>query len=451
MRSAQSVAVRLISALAVAVGVVATPAGAGPVPAPVCSWPFAQSGETPNVMAPHPETGYWFLRYSAIPGSGLVIRGSYAQSRYFSFVAHDESLTALQGINDTRIEPDPGSHNPFMARGNGPTNYTVRVDFDPPPAQHAANTLYAGHTLEGYPNPGGYLIYRVFLPHDREDPTGGVPLPEVILELPGGSTELSFSSCPPVPPTGAQRPINDSVEQASRPSPLAGFPPPTNRVRYPPKFEVIYNGQVLDAALSQILPEQVYDPLPHRPGTTYGNTDVKYVILLTHREHGEVIVFRAKAPSYLDMRAGELATARKQVRLWNACTAGSPQDGGFFGLDCIDDEEATLTLVSPRRAVTPHAWDTRGEATFVVSDPEHKPARNMAEANWLPSGPFAETMIFYRFMLPHPRFAEHPGNVPEGTDPAEVMGEYFPEAAYCSTETFDQGGADACFAEQEAR
>ncbi|MDV6013974.1 hypothetical protein [Haloechinothrix sp. LS1_15] len=406
---------------------------------------------TPNVMAPHPDTGYWFLRYQSVPEGRLVIRGEYAQARYFSFVVHDESVTALHGLNDSRILPDEGSVNPFTSRRQGDHDYTLYVDFGPEPDEPEPNTLYAGETLEGHPNPGGYLVYRVFLPHDRSDPQGGVPQPEVALELPGGEVELSFDSCPPFPPTGAQQPVNELVAGSGRPTALAGVPPPTNRVTYPPRFEVIHNGQVLEAALSQVLPEELFERLPQREGTTYGNTDVSYVVLLTHRSHGEVITFRARSPSFTDLAGGEHATARKQVRLWNACTSGSPQEGGFYSLDCVDDEEAALTPIAPRRAVTPDAWDTAAEATFVVSDPEHKPAAHMDDVNWLPRGPFAETMVFYRFMLPHPDFDRHPGNVDEGTDPAEVMGDYFPEAAYCSTETFESGGADACFAEQEQR
>ncbi|MBA0125800.1 hypothetical protein H0B56_09630 [Haloechinothrix sp. YIM 98757] len=422
-------------------------AGAAEVSTPLCGWPIAQTGMTPNVMAPHPDTGYWFLRYSAVPEGRLAIRGSYARARYFSFVVHDETVTALDGINDSRIAPDDGSVNPFLTRRPGDTDYTVYIDFGPEPPDPEPNTLYAGETLEGEPNPGGYLVYRVFLPHDRSDPAGGVPLPEVTLELPGGDAELTFDSCPPFPPTGAQRPLNELVAGASRPAAIAGVPPPTNRVTYPPEFEVIHNGQVLQAALSQVLPEPIYALLPERKGTTYGNTDVAYVVLLTHRQYGDLVVFRAHSPSHTDLRGGELATARKQVRLWNACTSGSPQEGGFYSLDCIDDEEAALTPRPPRGAVTPDAWETGAGATFVVSDPEHRPTEHMSDVNWLPRGPFAETMVFYRFMLPHPDFEQHPGNVDEGTDPEEVMGDYFPEATYCSTETFNEGGADACFAE----
>jgi hypothetical protein len=46
--------------------------------------------------------------------------------------------------------------------------------------------------------------------------------------------------------------------------------------------------------------------------------------------------------------------------------------------------------------------------------------------------------------LPHVSFTEAPQNVPRGTDPAPIMGSYFPTAAYCSQTTFESGGADAC-------
>ncbi len=41
-------------------------------------------------------------------------------------------------------------------------------------------------------------------------------------------------------------------------------------------------------------------------------------------------------------------------------------------------------------------------------------------------------------------FAEAIQNVPEGMPAPDVMGDYFPQVRYCSTETFESGGAGAC-------
>ncbi len=56
-------------------------------------------------------------------------------------------------------------------------------------------------------------------------------------------------------------------------------------------------------------------------------------------------------------------------------------------------------------------------------------------------------------MLPSDEFFDQSvWAVPERTPGAaeEIMGPYFPQTVYCDTATFEQGGADACFAPGEA-
>ncbi|HEX2239644.1 MAG TPA: hypothetical protein VHJ82_00660 [Actinomycetota bacterium] len=65
--------------------------------------------------------------------------------------------------------------------------------------------------------------------------------------------------------------------------------------------------------------------------------------------------------------------------------------------------------------------------------------------NWLPwGGAYYDGVVIYRHMLPAPRFRQAIQNVPEGTPPEKVLGDYFPRAAYCDAATFEQGGAAAC-------
>ena len=91
--------------------------------------------------------------------------------------------------------------------------------------------------------------------------------------------------------------------------------------------------------------------------------------------------------------------------------------------------------------------DKKGYATFVISDPQDRP-RNATRArgvNWLPwGGAYYDAVVIYRHMLPSGSFTQAIQNVPEGKDPAKIMGAYFPQGAYCPAPRFESGGWRAC-------
>src|SRR5581483_7732809 len=140
-------------------------------------------------------------------------------------------------VNDIHIAPDAGSANPFTAGAARNTavadrHYTVFVDFGPKPATPAPNTVYTGSGQNGTPNLAGTLIYRIYLPDQGQDFTGGVGLPTVTLEPTGAHAGPSASS----PCTGASAPplpvgINSVLQTTNgipglESHPLTGANPP---------------------------------------------------------------------------------------------------------------------------------------------------------------------------------------------------------------------------------
>lgn len=195
---------RWLSCVAIAMSVTmlgsgfAAPSAAAPV---ACDWPVSVGYDGVNAMAPDTQAAYWILEYESVPGGRLRIDGWYPEARYFSLIVQDVTAITLGSLRDNGIGPDPGSENPFAGpvRASTGRQYTAVIDFSAPPpdGNGAPNTLYVGQTYEGEPNPGGTLLYRVYVPTDQDDPKGGVPLPDVSLEAAGRSVDLELRQCQP--------------------------------------------------------------------------------------------------------------------------------------------------------------------------------------------------------------------------------------------------------------
>ncbi len=388
-----------------------------------CSWPLKFDTDTLNAAFPDRNATYWLTRFEAIPATRLVLRGTYPQARYISFHAYDEAQHPVDSLADVDLDPDPGSGNPFRAAGASGT-YTAFIEFTPKPATPARNTLYAGQTTDGSPNPSGFVIYRVYVADDAGDPAGSEPLPDVSLQTPGG--EVAFARCEPQPPsTGGA--INEALKTATYPDDAprsVPFPP----AQFPPKFLRFYSTE--DAVLDRFPPNPVFPLVPRSPGGFLSNQHIAYLYVNLSRQYGDVFVFRAKAPAAPDTRSGDDVTQPSDARYWSLC------QNEFVTqrfVDCVADFE------TPR--------DADGWFTTVVSDVADRPA-NATAANgvsWLPwGGAYYDALVIYRHMLPATTFGQAIQRVPKGVDPATVMGGYYPRGAYCSTTAFEAGGWQAC-------
>jgi hypothetical protein len=275
---------------------------------------------------------------------------------------------------------------------------------------------------EGTPNPAGVIIYRVYVPTDPGDPAGGVGLPDVTLVGPEDAFSLPFSQCE-IEPLELGLGVNELERQSSFPDALprlGGLPGTTD----PPGFSRFYGTDRL--FWSRVPPNPLTDPLPRTSGGFLSNEHVAYMTSRLSRSFGDLVVMRITPPTFPDTREGETPAADTQLRYWSICQNGFATQRVVA---CLTDHEA---ITGPD-----------GKVVVAISDPADRP--DVAGINWLPWGGLQyDGLIIYRHMLPSPGFAQAIQNVEEFTDPVSTMGEYMPEARYCSRVAFEVGGWDAC-------
>jgi hypothetical protein len=374
-----------------------------------CAWGAKSDPDVVNAAYPDTSANYWSYQYKAVPGTELVIHGSYPHARYFSFHVYQPNAVPIDSIYDMQIRPDAGSANRFTgpAAATAGGSYTVTVLFGPKPAHPAANTLYAGQTqIDGSPNPGGVLMMRTYLPADPTSPQGSVPLPTVTWRTTGGNVLDAASSCSSDLPS-----TNGLVAQElnSQSFPIEQDSPGAAAITWSRAGSSPYVG-------------------------AFGNQQNAYLTATISRANGDLVVVHGRAPTFPNARAGEPVYAPAQLRYWSICE----NSVSTRVISCVPDQDAPLV---------------NGYYTYVISDPSVRPA-NATTANgvaWLPWGSIdAGAAIILRNMVPGPGFAQAAQNVPSSGGPGapQVMGAYYPAAVYCSPATFAAGGWQACFGKQ---
>lgn len=424
-----------------------------------CSWMAVSDIETTNVAFPDAGARYWLALVPNIPGTRLRIDGRYPDARYFSFNVYDPLLRPIDAIADVEIAPDEAGRNPFRTPDAEPgAGYTAFVEFSGRPEQPASNSIYSGEADlgPGLPNPLTGMLYRTYVPADFADFKGGVGLPQLALETTDGSNELlPLGDCEEAPLPNAFGlfpgvPLNELVVGADYPEavdqalglnlPLATHPPSTRVFYGLPDTALAILGNLLPAELplADALPEQTAGG-----GGFLSNVHNAYTSTGFDRAFGDIYLLRARAPTFPGDARAAASGARPDLRYWSVC---QNEFATQRFVDCVIDRDAPL--------------DDAGFFTVAVSDAADRPVNAVADADiaWLPwGGIYKDGILIYRHMLPADDFAEAIHNVPRGTDPEAVMGDYFPQATYCSRETFEAAGGDAaeifaaCAAEQAER
>lgn len=437
-----------------------------------CAWPIELSPEGyGNVVAPDEQARYWVAPFDPSYDT-MKIEGAYPNARYFSFVVYDSaenwSPVAAEGHKyDAILEPDaPGksSYTLCVTRAGAQCSNTIAINKHP---AWVAMRIYV-------PGADKKLSGRALM--------GGQPLPKITLSGSGGSQTLE--ACP----------LTKQVSANDTPPPVG--PVPSSPVYYYDKS--VNKLDAIRAFLAILFPPSppyfdIYTPAdwykssadrlwfaaPKEPPIgLLPNPDNKYIAMQPGPyQPGRVIVIHAKAPSFPDNYQGSGKPPRgfgkPDVRYWSLCN----NDAAF-------PVPAVRCLADDQMAITPD-----GYYTVVVSDDLLRPDWLPPNVNWLPWGDEQyPKLIFLRNMIPVernntnytqaevpfpyaiqwvvegcPSNCKHPNAVinftlpyvPQRADFAgagpyaqQIMGDYYPVAAWCPKSAFVHGGLQACLGRQ---
>lgn len=389
-----------------------------------CFWSLPPKGDVNNGLSQDQNARYWLGEFALPPGASLVFRGRFPHGRFMSFTAYDSRFAIAGYLLDTQLAPRPGATNPFVpgadrrARKRG---YDARLVPGVAPSEPEPNTLYAADGDR--PLYSGYLIYRHYLPDRGRDSTGGVGLPEVGVELPGGHVVAGSEACRYFEALPSDVPHQIPPETSG----------PTAPVQYPglnpPRWFVFKN--LGSAGGGRYAPGTPLEgvPRPESDASYLTSPGQAYIFTETNRAYGRVLAISfPRAPTTPSTQRRQRRFGTGQLRYWSLCQT-DPSTTTYIA--CLADENVRRTR--------------RGGARFVISLPEDRPrnARRACGVNWLPWGPSQHGEILLRNMLPHSGFANAIQAVPEDGDIAAAMGSYFPRARYRSTAEFERSGCRA--------
>jgi hypothetical protein len=354
--------------------------------------------------------GYWQMLLSpSFPvGTRFRLEGQYPDARYFSYQLYAGNVTNLAQFTDYQIVPDPGNLSPFT----GPTtlnrsilfggHYTIYLVFGPKPANPAPNTAYIDKSQFTSKQQAvfGYRIYNNFDGLTVAQ-TGGVPLPTVVEETSNGDVPLANIQTPALCNLGLNGRNNERLLVASLLDRFQALPQHPNPIPAQP-----------------VPPAPVFSLYQEDASTWLINRDNRYLYTQVSQRLGDLVLFRAKAPSFTTQPG---AGPEPQLRHWSMCENSSVSVETY---SCIEDEDAAI--------------DAGGFFNIVMSVPTKRPsnADHVHGFDWMDWGTTYSAMPIFRHMIASPNFTQSAFSVPVGGDPATIMGDYYPLATYCANSVF---------------
>ncbi len=317
-----------------------------------------------NILAPDTNVGYWYNRFDLPAGARVVLHGEFPHARFMSLTTYGtvagQRGTALGGLSDVEIDPDPGSKNPFRPgtlRIGRRRSFTVTLsgDVDPGPGNRAANT-YVGQAGQTADTQTIELVLRIYRPDIIRDMAGGVALPTPTLVLADGTAATGQDACDTLQVQSGIDKL-DTTGMGVAPSTylsLLSLPgaAPTHPAVDPIRFNRYFNPQwSLASFFRGTALESRIETLPTdlRPGF-YATPANAYVSAYADRTFGpnpaghNLLVLRGKLPTHPTTfyRNPFNNTAGKQVRYWSLCNYGSAIANPPLGpanTDCLFDEQ----------------------------------------------------------------------------------------------------------------
>ncbi|WP_205648679.1 hypothetical protein [Acuticoccus kandeliae] len=404
------------------------PAAAQDLPTPTCAWPLLW---TPVGLGNwiFPDTAYrlWYIPIDR-DWRTVTLNGTYPKARFFSLALYDNAPVATglaDHLYDAEITPDPGAGNPFASAppaAGGPQTYTVTI----------TRGDEAGENLLHLHADTGWLLYRIYLPNTGAGGMGAVPLPQISVTRTNGER--------------AALPVCDYVNRRSEILAVQSAIVP-DVFETPPRTPPV--------------PDRIwFGPLKNPPVRLLPNPDNKYMVsfFMSEDRPDRVIVIRARMPGFPDTLKGAPVSQPApgfdaiELRYWTMCVG-----------EVVSPLPLTSCTVD---AATP--LDDDGFATLVITSDVVRPPSLDPNIVWLPygDGQMVPKTIFMRYLLPSPdfphsiqqavsrgcgaewQFPTPPSNAAlteAGQCTREVMGDYYPLAAWCDAATFDAAGWKGCF------
>ncbi|WP_410876925.1 hypothetical protein [Nocardia sp. A7] len=399
-----------------------------------CFWfgpTFSTTNQELNYAFPDSGALYWAAQFAIPAGAALTVKGEYAHARYQSLNSYNiTDNTPTAALNDVSTAPDAGSTNPYLPgadrTGEDNRSYTATVRNEAPGAAAAPNTLYAG--VPGQERTT--LVYRLYLPDNGRDITGGVGLPRPELRLANGEVVTGEKLCEAVgaattTPKVDVLPMGKYLALRDAPGKPATFPAAEQ-----PVWRTYYNTQ-FGLGCSYL---GKCEGTPARTGGQYSNIDNNYVNAYVSRGFGEVLTLTGtmpRTPHTLDSVSS--ADGDVDMRYWSLCSNESIATTRATG--CVFDEEVPL--------------DAARRYTVVASLPEDRPA-NATEAcgvAWVPlpstgdgAGHPEDAYLILRNMLPTKGFGHAVQDTKTPGDEKAVMNAYLPDGKYSSKAEFEAKG-----------
>jgi hypothetical protein len=397
--------------LAISAMVLGIPVAYAAVPLlPVCSWPVESTGQgILNVATQDTNTTYWFMPIDTNRWKSVVIQATYPNARFFNFATYSARGLLIDTLFDSDIVPDRGRSNPFAIAtrsGSKRDSYTVTI---------GASNVGSSNFLSVGGNRLAFLVYRVIVPDQGLDRSGGVGVPAVTLVAQDGS----MRRLPPCPFAAAASSLGNMIPVLI----ASGF---TEAAQFIQGILAAANQQTSPTVNCIVSPlgRQVPVAFGPAPGTDFfPNPPTAY--LQTPNvcsQPGKIVVVRGRALVYPNTYLGGSVSQpafddQVQVRYWSMCNNDGPFP--YPVIVCQSDFQTRL--------------DQDEFYTYVVSSDPAPPSWLPVDATWLPWGPtnIPITLIFRSISFT-------PGYSP-------VPSAYQPAAVLCDETLFVAQGWQGCF------
>lgn len=373
---------------------------------PVCSWPFEVTGQgLTNVATPDTNATYWVMPLDTSQWQAMVVHGQYPEARFFNVSTYTVTGALVDTLHDAEITPDPGSTNPFATpRAPGAHTYTVTIRARP---GDATNALRVGGSRLAF------VVYRVYVPDQGFDRTGGVGVPAVSLVAPDGQVR----SLGPCPFAAAESGLTHLllVLRAS------GFPGTAD----------VLQGLLTAPQPLRLAPDSCPSSPPSPAPITFTsaasgpgffpNPDTTYLATAgLCLPAGQLVVVRGPAPVFPNTYGGASVLEPAfdgaiQLRYWSLC----------------NNEHGLPSPVIACQADFATHLDAHQFYTYVLSNDPAPPAWLPQDVTWLPWGaPSRPKRLIFRSLLPE--------------DPFTVVPAYVPRGVFCSEAQFQEQGWQGC-------